>query len=84
MDVGNLRIIQSDHVLTAVARDLNLQNDADFLGYKPTAPANIETVVGELRGRLKVDPAKGSRLVYIKMHDTRPAQAPQAVSEIDS
>ena len=37
------RIIQSDRVLSAVVRDLGLQNDPDFLGYKPTAPAPMES-----------------------------------------
>jgi polysaccharide biosynthesis transport protein len=69
------RIIQSDRVLSAVVRDLGLQNDADFLGFKPTAPASLESSVESLRGRLTVEPAKGSRLVYIKISDTKPAMA---------
>ncbi|MBX3205028.1 MAG: polysaccharide biosynthesis tyrosine autokinase [Labilithrix sp.] len=69
------RIIQSDRVLSAVVRNLGLQNDPDFLGYKPTAPAPMETAVDGLRGRLIVEPAKGSRLVYLKIQDTKPAQA---------
>lgn len=69
------RIIQSDRVLSAVVRNLGLQNDPDFLGYKPTAPAPMETAVASLRGRLTVEPAKGSRLVYLKIQDTKPAQA---------
>jgi succinoglycan biosynthesis transport protein ExoP len=69
------RIIQSDRVLSAVVRNLGLQNDPDFLGYKPTSPAPMEVAVASLRGRLTVEPAKGSRLVYLKIQDTRPAQA---------
>lgn len=69
------RIIQSDRVLSAVVRNLGLQNDPDFLGYKPTAPVPMESAVASLRGRLTVEPAKGSRLVYLKIQDTRPAQA---------
>jgi len=69
------RIIQSDRVLSAVVRNLGLQNDPDFLGYKPSAPAPMETAIGMLRGRLTVEPAKGSRLVYLKIQDTKPAQA---------
>ena len=69
------RIIQSDRVMSAVVRDLGLQNDPDFLGYKPKEPASREATIDALRGRLTVDPAKGSRLVYIKIVDTKPAQA---------
>ena len=69
------RIIQSDRVLSAVVRNLGLQNDPDFLGYKPTAPVAMEVAIGSLRGRLTVEPAKGSRLVYLKVQDTKPAQA---------
>lgn len=69
------RIIQSDRVLSSVVRDLGLQNDPDFLGYKPTTPAPLESAVEMLRARLTVDPAKGSRLVYIKIQDTKPAMA---------
>jgi polysaccharide biosynthesis transport protein len=69
------RIIQSDRVLSAVVRDLGLQNDPDFLGYKPTSPAPLETATEALRLRLTVEPAKGSRLVYLKVQDTKPAQA---------
>lgn len=69
------KIMQSDRVLSAVVRNLSLQNDADFLGYKPTTPAPMENTVDALRGRLIIEPAKGSRLVYIKIQDTKPAQA---------
>lgn len=69
------KIIQSDRVLSVVVRDLALQNDADFLGFKPTAPVPIDDVVEMLRGRLTIEPVKGSRLVIIKIRDTRPAQA---------
>jgi capsular exopolysaccharide synthesis family protein len=69
------RIIQSDHVLSAVVRDLGLQNDADFIGHKVTSPMSLESAVSALRGRLTVEPVKGSRLVYIKIQDPKPAQA---------
>ena len=69
------KLIQSDRVLSNVVRDLGLQNDPDFLGYKPKEPAPREDTINALRGRLTVDPAKGSRLVYIKIVDTKPAQA---------
>lgn len=69
------KIIQSDHVLSLVATDLGLQNDPDFLGYRPAKSADLDAVVIMLRQRLAVDPVKGSRLVYIRMKDSRPAVA---------
>lgn len=69
------KIIQSDHVLSAVIRDLALQNDTDFLGYSPKTPLAIEDAVNLLRATLKVEPQKGSRLVYIRVRHRRPTQA---------
>ncbi len=69
------RIMQSDRVLAGVVRDLSLQNDAAFLGYTPTSPAPLESTIVALRGRLTVEPVKGSRLVLVKVQDTSPAQA---------
>jgi len=68
-------IMKSDRVLTNVVRDLSLQSDADFLGYKPAAPAPLESTVESLRGRVLIEPVKGSRLVLIKVQDRSPAQA---------
>lgn len=69
------KIMQSDRVLSMVVRDLSLQNDAEFLGYKPTSPAPLDTTLNTLRAKLIVEPLKGSRLVYIKIQDTSPVQA---------
>ncbi len=69
------KIMQSDRVLSAVVRNLSLQNDAEFLGYTPTQPAPLESTVDSLRSRLTIDPVKGSRLVYIKIQDTSPPLA---------
>ena len=69
------RIMQSDRVMSAVVRDLSLQNDANFLGYTPTAPAPLDPTIANLRGRLTIEPVKGSRLVLVKVQDTRPDQA---------
>ena len=69
------RIMQSDRVLSGVVRDLSLQNDAAFLGYTPKTPAPLESTIASLRGRLNIEPVKGSRLVLIKIQDTSPAQA---------
>ena len=69
------RIMQSDRVLSAVVRDLALQNDAGFLGYTPTTPAPLDATIVNLRGRLAIEPVKGSRLVLVKIQDTRADQA---------
>lgn len=69
------KIIQSHSVLSIVVRDLGLQNDADYLGAKPATPPPVEDVVADLQGRLYVDPVKGSRLLYVRVRHTKPAQA---------
>ncbi len=69
------RLMQSDRVLSAVVRDLSLQSDAGFLGYKPSGPAPLEAAVMNLRGRLAIEPVKGSRLVLVKVQSTLPDQA---------
>lgn len=69
------RIMQSDRVLASVVRDLSLQNDPAFLGYKPTQPAPLDETTDILRSKLTIDPVKGSRLVYVTVRDTSPAQA---------
>lgn len=69
------RIIQSDRVLSAVVRDLGLQNDPEFLAAPSAEPLPLEAAVEALRRKLTVEPAKGSRLVYIKVQHTKPAQA---------
>lgn len=69
------KIIQSDRVLSMVVRNLGLQNDAEFLGYKPAEPAPLDATIAALRGRLIVDPVKGSRLVALRIQDTSPAMA---------
>jgi polysaccharide biosynthesis transport protein len=69
------KVMESDRVLSAVVRDLSLQNDPEFLGYKPDSPAPLDSTTDALRGRLIIEPVKGSRLVYVKIQDTNPAQA---------
>lgn len=69
------RIMQSERVLASVVRDLSLQNDAAFLGYKPAQPAPLDETTEILRSKLTIDPVKGSRLVYVTVRDTSPAQA---------
>jgi len=71
------KIIASDRVLEAVARDLNLASDWDFFGQhaRPEAPPSLENTTRTLRTRVTVEPVKYSRLVYVKVEDTEPARA---------
>jgi capsular exopolysaccharide synthesis family protein len=68
-------VITSDRVLSAVVRNLGLQNDPQYLGYKPTTPPSVEDVTAMLRAQVKVEPVKNSRLVLVKVEDTNPKQA---------
>jgi len=69
------KIMQSDRVLAAVVRELSLQNDPEFLGYRPATPAPLESTIASLRGRLIVEPVRASRLVLVKVQDSHPALA---------
>lgn len=73
------QIVTSDGVLSAVARNLALSSDFDFLGLKspPQAAVAIESVTSILRGRTSVDPVKNSRLFHINVEDTNPKRARQ-------
>ena len=68
------RIMMSDRVLSQVVHDLGLQTDADFWGRKPEQPMPLDVTLDSLRARVKIVPEKGSRLVYIRVEDTLPAQ----------
>src|SRR5947208_3541700 len=56
------KIITSDRVLVAAARDLGLQNDWEFLGYKgpPARAVSVETAAHALQGRVSAEPVKSS------------------------
>jgi polysaccharide biosynthesis transport protein len=71
------KIIASDRVLSAAARDLGLANDGDFMGYSatPQSPPSLESATSVLRRHVIVEPVKYSRLVLIKVEDTRPKRA---------
>ncbi|WP_272418553.1 GumC family protein [Polyangium jinanense] len=75
------KIIQSMKVATAVVSELGLQHDGSFLGNLPPgtpAPdANVpEEIAAEvLRGRVKVDAIKESRLAVVKLEDADPQRA---------
>ncbi|NOU33167.1 MAG: polysaccharide biosynthesis tyrosine autokinase [Polyangiaceae bacterium] len=65
-------LITSDLVLSKIVKDLNLQSDPAFLGYKPDKPVPIDDATAMLRERVRVDPLKTSRLVYVRCEDTNP------------
>lgn len=71
------RIITSHHLLTLVARDLNLANDESFLGRR-ARPGHVPTVddaADVLQLRVRVDPVKNSRLFRLHVEDTDPKRA---------
>src|SRR5262249_19013175 len=54
------RIVTSERVLVAVARNLNLTADAGFFGLRslPAKGFTVDDAAGVLRGRVRVDPYK--------------------------
>ena len=80
------KIIDSDRVLSAVARDLGLAHDADFMGLPSTSTEtpSVETATLALRKHVVVEPIKYSRLVLIKVEDTKPKRAAQISNAIAS
>lgn len=69
------RLITSDRVLAAVARNLSLASDATFLGLTPGGHGTVEWATAALRARVQVEPIKYSRLALIKVEDTDPKRA---------
>jgi len=75
------KIIQSMKVSLAVVNELGLNRDGAFLGnLPPGAPApeaNVpeENAAESLRGRIKVEPVKESRLAVVKLEDADPQRA---------
>ena len=68
------RVITSESILSEVARNLYLTTDPRFVGTRK-GPVPVEDITGVLRGRLRVDPVKGTRLFNISFQDTDPKQA---------
>jgi capsular exopolysaccharide synthesis family protein len=68
------RVISSENILSEVARNLSLTTDPRFIGGRK-GPVPVEDVTGILRGSLKVDPIKNTRLFNIVYQDTDPKQA---------
>ena len=77
------KVITSERVLSAVVRDLGLQSDAEFMGHKVTAPVPLDDTTALLRGRVRVEPIKGSRLVWIKVEDTNPKMARRLTDAVE-
>jgi capsular exopolysaccharide synthesis family protein len=70
------KIIASDRVLAAVARDLGLANDPEFTHAKPGGrPPTVDDATAILRGEVTVEPVKYSQLVWIMVESTNSAQA---------
>jgi succinoglycan biosynthesis transport protein ExoP len=71
------KLLTSDRVLGDVVRDLSLLADPDFGGVtsKNPTPEQVQRAIGALRGRIAIEPIKGSRLVMIKVEDRDPKRA---------
>lgn len=71
------KIITSQRVLTAAARNLGLGADWKFFGYErpPAKPETPEDAGAALSGRVTVEPVKYSELALIKVEDTDPKRA---------
>jgi capsular exopolysaccharide synthesis family protein len=71
------RIITSQGVLNAVARDLSLASDHDFMGHGASSamPPSAEAAGSLLAAHVAIEPIKASRLAYIKVRDTNPKRA---------
>lgn len=69
-----LRIIQSEKVLSRAVRDLNLLADPKFAS-PSGAPPQMEDVTAALRFQITVEPVPNSRLVMLRVEDTDPGRA---------
>lgn len=75
-----LRILTSQRVAEGVVRELGLHRDAAFFGVPESergawrAPS-VEAAASSLRGRVKVDPVRDTRLAFIMVDDRDPRRA---------
>lgn len=83
------QIIQSMNVATKVVRELGLHRDAAFIYNVPREapvpkmePVPEEIAAETLKGRLKVEPVKGSRLALIRLQDANPERAARILSSV--
>jgi polysaccharide biosynthesis transport protein len=82
-------IIQSRRVALTVVRELGLHNDAAFLNETPdgeeppTDTATTAELAAEmLRGRVKVQPVRDSRLATVRLRDASPKRAQRILSAL--
>ncbi|MFT3914556.1 MAG: polysaccharide biosynthesis tyrosine autokinase [Anaeromyxobacteraceae bacterium] len=82
------KIITSTRVAAAVVSQLGLNHDAAFLRNAPPGvtfpPANVpeEAAAQALRGRIKVEPVKDSRLAVVKLEDADPDRAQRLLAAV--
>jgi polysaccharide biosynthesis transport protein len=83
------KIIQSMRVALAVVSQLGLNHDAAFLRNAPPgttlpAAANVseDSAAQALRGRIKVEPVKDSRLAVVKLEDADPDRAQRVLATV--
>lgn len=83
------QIIQSMNVATKVVRELGLNRDAAFIYNLPREmqapkmePVTEEIAAETLKGRLKVEPVKGSRLASIRLMDANPERAAKILASV--
>jgi capsular exopolysaccharide synthesis family protein len=78
------KLISSDRVLGMAVRELGLIADPEFAPRRNGDGHALEDAIGALRGRLIVDPQKGSRLVLIRVDDTKPERAKRLCDAVAS
>jgi succinoglycan biosynthesis transport protein ExoP len=74
------QVLQSQRISEAVVRQLGLQHDADFMGVPKEQRQGFRSVpvlraAGVLRGRMRVESVKDSRIALISVEDTSPRRA---------
>ena len=83
------QIIKSMRVATAVVVELGLNRDAGFILNLPKDapipkmnPVSEEDAAASLRGRIVVEPVKGSRLALVRLTDANPERAARVLSQV--
>ena len=82
------KIIQSSRVALAVVAQLGLNHDAAFLMNAPPgvvlppASASEEAAAQSVRGRIRVEPVKDSRLATVRFEDADPDRAQRVLAAV--
>lgn len=84
------QIIQSMRVSQSVVAELGLQRDLAFIYNLPkdaplpkkAAPVTEEAAAEILKGRIRVEPVKGSRLARIRLQDANPERAARVLAAV--